>query len=813
MEYQWKKSKPVFPVMPPDKREGVVPAHGYCSGKPAVKYGEAMQMGNGRMSVSVYGDPYREQIIYGHERLYFATFDQVPSPPPLAEDMGKIRELLLEGKNFEAADLASDIARKKGEYQGLLLKPERPEEWEKPIEGFVRHSGARLTIAMDAGKNMRDYLRSLDFIRGESAVYWTDEDGSWVRKGFVSRPDSVFLQKILIPEGKAAQFRLEMDSFTEEGEHEWERMSLPGEVKYTTGASADGLFFRGWYESGISREGYAVLVWVGGKETETSIVQNRLLVKARGEVEIRSSIRHYEVFTQECGREVLRELAGYGMSYEEAMEKNLNSHGRLMRESMVELECECSRCMTMEELLRDQHLRNEINPYLLEKYYDAGRYFQIINTGELPPMIGQWNINVNLQVCGGNMTGLQELMIPYFRFIEKNIEDFRINAREIYGCAGIVADIHPDMDNGLLYHFSRTWPHEFYTAGAGWMYHEFYYYYLTTGDRRFLENHVVPGLKEIALFYGDFLRDRDEYGNYIFYPCLSPENNPSGRGPASVNAVMDIMVCREVLENLLRAEEILGIKDQQRDRWEDILEHLPVLLLDEEGGLKEWAWPEYEENYNHRCVSHHYDVWPADKINWEETPDLARAVWISNRKRPLENDSCHGIMHRLFTAIRLRDFTYAERLIHMLLEAGFINSNMSTNHYPYRVVFPDMLGSMPAVVGELLVCSKPGRIRFLPAAGRILPAGCVWGMRLYTLVLLERMEWDSEKFCAGLSFMEEQKVEIEFGKKIRSCSVNGKPAGMTDGKLLISGIKGERIKLEALFDNDRCGGTEKFVVQ
>lgn len=806
--YTLKNAIPECKTMPVQKREGLAVRHGYCSGKPATKYGEAMQLGNGKMSVCVYGRPYEEQVIYGHERLYLPKIKEVPPPPPLSGRMSEIRRLLVQGKTYEAADLASDIAREKGGHKGLLIKPEKQDGWEMPVEGFMRHSGARLNICIKKGEGIKNYLRAVDFMSGESSVYWTDDRGDWSRKGFVLRTDSIHIQKIQIPKGVKASIILSLDPFCEEGEHEWERMSLPEEVSWKVETDGKALIFEGFYDKDVSPEGYAAVVWIEGRDHTASINGSSLEAEAEGELLIFSSIRHFENYIPGMGKEVLKEgrnvseiLPSADDIYSRLLEENRNSHGRLMEASVMELDSVEDSLLTIEELLKKQHGSQKINQSLLEKFYDAGRYFQIINTGELPPLIGQWNINVNLQVCSANITGLQELMEPYFGFIEKNLPDFRRNAREIYGCGGIVADIHPDMHNGLLYHFSRTWPHEFYTAGTGWMYHEFYYYYLTTGDKSFLEEHVLPGLKEIAEFYSDFLKDRDSSGNYMFYPCLSPENHPSGCGPATINAVMDIMVCREVLENLIQAEDILGVTDDRRARWEEILDHLPDLLTDEEGGLKEWAWPDYQENYNHRCVSHHYDVWPADKINFEDTPELACAVQISNRKRPLENDSCHGIMHRLFTAIRLGDREYAGRLLHMLLEYGFVNSNMSTNHYPYRVAFPDMLGGMPSAAAELLVYSKPGRVKLLPCAEGIVPEGRIRGLCLYTFIHVECMEWNMREgwVKADIVSLKDQKVSVGFGKKAVSCSVDGTTAELKGEHIFLHVREGQNLRLEAGF--------------
>lgn len=82
------------------------------------------------------------------------------------------------------------------------------------------------------------------------------------------------------------------------------------------------------------------------------------------------------------------------------------------------------------------------------------------------------------------------------------------------------------------------------------------------------------------------------------------------------------------------------------DKWQRQLDDLPVYLIDEEGALKEWAWETVEENYNHRHVSHHYDVWPGRAVTLESEPEIAEAIRKSNRKRGQQDDSAHGIIIR-----------------------------------------------------------------------------------------------------------------------------------------------------------------------
>ena len=98
-----------------------------------------------------------------------------------------------------------------------------------------------------------------------------------------------------------------------------------------------------------------------------------------------------------------------------------------------------------------------MDPTLLEKLYDMGRFFQIYETGKtIPPFTGQHNINTNLQVCAGNNTGLFDEMDVYFKYYETKFDDFRTNAKLLYGARGLLASVHCDPDSGLYYHFSRT---------------------------------------------------------------------------------------------------------------------------------------------------------------------------------------------------------------------------------------------------------------------------------------------------------------------------------------------------------------------
>ena len=247
---------------------------------------------------------------------------------------------------------------------------------------------------------------------------------------------------------------------------------------------------------------------------------------------------------------------------------------------------------------------------------------------------------------------------------------------------------------------------------------------------------------------------------------------------------MDIAICREILTNLIDGCRTLGIEEENIPHWEEQLTSLPTYLLDQEGGLKEWAWPDIEENYNHRHVSHHYDVWPGRAITPETEPELAEAIIISNRKRGQQDDSAHGIIHRAFTAIRLKDMEEAVQNLSQLFTHGFVRRTLQTSHFPYRGVFPDLQGAVPALLAEMCVFSAPGTVEFLPAMPDNLKTGSIDGLWLYTFATINHMEWDEKGLRASLTSRKDQTLTLRCRKPDCRILVNG-------AELAMSGDHGE----------------------
>jgi len=414
-------------------------------------------------------------------------------------------------------------------------------------------------------------------------------------------------------------------------------------------------------------------------------------------------------------------------------------------------------------MLIDQKTRTGLNPALLENLFDMGRYWLLLRSGDFPPMWGHIDANVNLQISGGNPGDLPEAMDAFARWVEGLLPDSRTNAKNIFGARGALFSIHPTQRDGALIHFDYSWPCHYWIAGGGWLYSLLWDRYLITGDRDYLRNHVLPGLKEIALFYEDYLKLKDERGNYVFVPSWSPENWPNNAdgAPAVINASMDIMVCREVLTHLIQASETLGVESENVPKWKEMLAKMPPHLLDTDGALKEWAWPTLEERLDHRHVSHLYGVWPGDEIDPDRTPQLARAAWLANRTRGREDASAFGLFHRALAGARLKDAYMVNFNLKQVLDQGYVNTSLTTMHYPHHSPAPDAQGALPTLMMEMLVYSRPGVIELLPALPDSLSKGSIKGVMCRTGAKVESLTWDMKARTMDLTLRSRKQQAVD----------------------------------------------------
>ncbi|GAA3135765.1 glycoside hydrolase N-terminal domain-containing protein [Planomonospora alba] len=673
--------------------------HGVASTGATGDWERALITGNGRQGALVYGGPGELRVTLSHERLFLPVTEPLP-PPHTAPVLPELRELLLAGRGREAAERVVELAA--AEHPGYAET-----RWIDPLV-----PAADLVLATGAPGATR---RSCDFATG----LVTQERGALRQEVFASRPADVVVVR---HRGGGGLLRLLPPS----GEP-------PVPVRFTSAAAPGRLVLSADLPECRpgAVTGYTVECRVVGPARPVSgglVVGDEVLLLVR-------TVVHG---VGPAGREPYP-LEGVPADFERLLAEHAAEHGGLMARSRIRLPDDAR----------------------VERLFAAGRYAAVSGTGELPPTLqGVWSgtydppwssgftLDGNLAsaVAGFAPTGTPELVLPVFDLAESMLEDFRVNARRLYGCRGILAPAHLST-HGLHNHFGPVWCLTFWTAGAGWLARLYHDHYAHTGDLAFLRERALPFMTEAALFYEDFLTE----GGFV--PSYSPENTPAGGdSQACVNATMDVAVARDLLRNLVRACERLGL---DADRWWRLLDRLPPYRIAPTGELAEWIGPlgaaggtaggaaagparaaggpggdavaaaGPADNHAHRHASHLYPFWYERDPAFDD-PRLAEAAALAVRRRLAwwrgadSDEMAFGLVQLGLAAASLGMAAEAYEALTLLATRYWREENLVSTHNRDAIFNVDVCGGLPALVAAMLVRSSLpgagyGRVDLLPA--------------------------------------------------------------------------------------------------
>ena len=758
-------------------RRKIVPRRGFCSIAPGGSVSEAFISGNGAMNIELPGDPYSEQVLFHHESLLM-PWKRPLEAPHTADIFPQLRQMVLDGKHAQAlALLLQDL------NEGPIKQDTEPH---RLIPAFL------MQLEMPKTASVKGYLRTLDFESSEIKVFWTDERGDWLRQTFVSRPDNVVVQWLTAPAGKSVNVRISLQKSVEwsmTSGTSWGNRRARGECKgpevgdVQHDFNTQSLIYKCRLDPSVDNSGYAGVTRIVRKGGSARIDQDTLEVENASSLMLLTRIEYFPDYTDDKAETLRQALDLIAPDYAFLLERHRKVQSEMLNRVTLDLGGAAQYGMSAEELLADQRSRADYSPALLEKLFEMGRHSFILTSGSHPHIPAEVNFTINLQTSGlesadvrrGEETrpagpgllqmagaaqgNLREGAQAYFGWIESLAQDCRANARNIYGFGGASYPLWPQKGMGIKYYYSGStigafWP--LWISSGGLAYRAFWDYYLVTGDLDFLRKRVLPGLKELALFYEDFLSATDKDGNYIFVPSFSPENDAPSMdplGPVLVNATMDIAVCREVLSNVIQASEILGCNAETVPKWKAMLAKMPPYLLELDGTLKEWAWPTLQERYCHRHVSHLFGAWPGDEIDPDRTPQLARAAMLANRRRSFDVMStavsgetlpAYARCHRALAGARLKDHIIVDVQLRQLLEQGYVSHAFRCSREPYAGPVLEAQGGIPAIIMEMLAYSRPGIIEVLPAIPPTLTKGSIEGMLARTFARIDKLAWDMD---------------------------------------------------------------------
>ncbi|MEV6162862.1 glycoside hydrolase N-terminal domain-containing protein [Streptomyces sp. NPDC052052] len=714
------------------------PAHGTWEPRPAARWEDAFLSGNGRHGAMVYGDPVDDRVIVTHHTLVRPNGSEHARPPRLADRLARLQDVLLAGDTTAAERFGAD-------YPLLWVQPFHP--------AFQTRIRSAPPTVEEAGAS--PYRRTVDFSTGETdAVH-----GDWHSRTFVSRADDVIVQYVtrsgITCAGITADLLLDP--------------ALPGApsglaIGRSTILTADGarLALRvGYPGSDLAYTGVTAVRVDGGT---VSVAGDGIHVEGARGVLLLTRVRRHT-----GDLDPAREGAALPpVDYPTLLARHQALHRPAFERASLTLHCDAEeRALPGSELIR----RPE-SPALLERLFAAGRYHLLSSSGMLPPRLtglwtGDWNTawsgafttnaNLNLQIASAAPAALPEVTEAHARLIHGQLADWRDNAREIFGARGIVAPSHTDGESGHTRHFQRAYPLHLWTAGADWLLQPLVEHAETSGTT---DPRLIDALCEVAVFYTDFLTRNGPDGCVAVVPSYSPENRPANASWGTVNATMDIAAAHHALTTAAAFSR----DHPDAAHWRALADRLPPYRVNEDEALAEWAWNGLHETYDHRHLSHLYPVWPLDRINPYDTPQLARAAHRALELRGAENDSAHGYLHHALVAARLRDGERLSAALNAVLAGDFFHDSLMSAHYPSRDVYnADAAHTLPSVVIEALVQSTPNRLVLLPARPATLPSGELRGVRTRFGSLVDLFWTDDGRATAVLHPTRDARIDLRTG--------------------------------------------------